>query len=82
MSNNTTESKTSWQRSLDVWRARDAYNAQTVLWLLAGALLFLVLCVLSGCATYGEAVGTVFGPAARAHKQLLDRQQKGAYAMP
>jgi len=53
-----TEREQPWQEKMDIWRARDAYHAQTLLWVLGGiglVVLILVLgALLEGCALWFE----------------------------
>ena len=46
---------------MDMGRARDAYHAQTLLWVLVPLVLFVLLAWLSGCAELGHKTALLYG---------------------
>lgn len=43
-----TERERQWEQAMDVWRAREAYQAQTVLWVLVPLGVLVVLACIAG----------------------------------
>ncbi len=59
--NTTPDPRQRFNEAMDIWRARDAYNAQKLLWVLAFFLLFALMLWLSGCQDVVRAVATIHG---------------------